>query len=202
MIVIGLTGSIGMGKSTCGAMLEHCGVPVHESDHAVHDLLATDKDVIKAVCEAFPSLSKPIDRAALGALVFDDETARQRLEAILHPRVREAQDDFIRIQRAKGIDIVALDIPLLFETGAETRVDYTAVATAPFHIQTARVLKRKGMDEERFFKILAGQMHNPEKCKRADFLLPTGLGKAHTMKAVQTMLQVIKEKTHDHRNRA
>lgn len=196
MIIIGLTGSIGMGKSTCGAMLEQCGVPVHESDHAVHDLLSGDDETIDAVIDAFPSLSRPINRADLGAIIFHDKDKREMLESILHPRVQDRQNAFIKAQRAKGLKIVALDIPLLFETSAETRTDYTAVASAPFHIQSTRVLNRPDMTEDKFANILARQMPDSEKRKRADFILPTGLGKAETMKAIKKMLAAIKEDHH------
>lgn len=203
MIVIGLTGSIGMGKSTCGALLSQCGVPVHEADHAVHQILAHDKKAITEILSAFPSLSAPLDRQALGKLVFADDEKRKALENILHPRVQTSQNAFIKAQRAKGNQIVALDIPLLFETGAQTRVDYTALASAPFHLQAARVLKRPGMSEEKFFQILNSQMPDHEKRSRADFILPTGLGKAYTMKAVKKMLTAITVKERDYaRNRA
>ena len=196
MIIIGLTGSIGMGKSTCGAMLQQCGVPVHEADHAVHALLSDDPETINAVIDAFPDLSNPINRSDLGALIFHDKEKREKLENILHPRVRNRQNEFIKNQRSKGIHIVALDIPLLFETGADARTDYTAVVSAPFHIQSARVLNRPGMTEDKFAHILARQMPDHEKQKRADFILPTGLGKAETMKAVKKMVFAIKEKDH------
>ncbi len=193
MIVIGLTGSIGMGKSTCGKLFTKAGIPVHESDHAVHDLLANDLDTQRAVIDAFPSLSLPLDRQALGALIFGHDKNRKTLEAILHPRVQQSQSNFIAQQSDAGHAIIVLDIPLLFETGAEKRCDYTVVASAPYDIQKARVLARPQMSEDKFQAILARQMPDAEKQKRADFIIPTGGDIAETQAIIDTILNQIKQ---------
>mgnify|MGYP000052958951 CR=1 FL=1 len=119
---------------------------------------------------------------------------KKKLEAILHPLVHIAQDRFFQLHKDKGTKIIMFDIPLLFETGAETRTDYTAVASAPFHIQSTRVLNRPGMTEDKFANILARQMPDSEKRKRADFILPTGLGKAETMKALKKIVYDLRQK--------
>lgn len=182
-----------MGKSTCGAMLQRCGVPVHESDHAAHDLMTHDKSTQDAILEAFPSLSLPIDRKALGKIVFSDDDKRAILEGILHPRIQQSQNDFIKAHKAKGVKIVALDIPLLFETDAQSRVDVTAVVSAPYFLQKARVMKRPNMTAEKFQAILDNQMPDSDKRTRADYVIPTGLGKAYSMLCIRKMLKAIKK---------
>lgn len=208
MIIIGLTGSIGMGKSTAAAMLEKLGVPVHDADAQVHALLAPGAPGYAAVAAAFPYFSypgiygakdsgghRPFDRARLGEIIFKDESARLRLEGILHPLVREAQTEFIRKQAALGYDFAALDIPLLFETGGEARVDYTIAVTAPSFIQRMRVLARPGMDERKFCAIMERQMPDGEKRARADFIVHTGLGRAYTLKQLKAVLREIRNKS-------
>lgn len=210
MIVLGLTGSIGMGKSTVGAMLNELGVPVHESDIAVHDLMQPGQEGYLAVAAAFPYYQyediyerknsdgyRPINRKALGALVFGNEELRIRLEEALHPLVHLAQEKFVKAQRRLGKRIVALDIPLLFEVGAENRVDITIVVSAPYHVQRARVLAREGMSEEKFEAILAAQMPDAEKCARADYVVHTGLGRAQSMKELKAILQELTRKDAD-----
>lgn len=206
MIVIGLTGSIGMGKSTVGAMLEELGVAVHDSDAAVHDSLKPGQDGYIAVARSFPYFEFPdiyakknddgqreINRQALGQLIFKDEEKRKTLESVLHPIVQLRQQEFIKMKARMGKDIVALDIPLLFETGAENRVDFTIVVSAPYNVQRERVLSRPGMTEEKFERILAAQMSDAEKCARADFIVKTGLNKAETMKSLKRVLKQIKD---------
>ncbi len=203
MIVVGLTGSIAMGKSTIGAMMQNMNIPVHEADHAVHDLLQSDGDGYQGVVASFPYFDYPqlydrktklLKRKALGDLVFNDSAHRTTLEAILHPLVREVQNKFIRSCTAKGVEMVCLDIPLLFETGAEQRVDYTIVVSAPYHLQRARVLDRPGMSEEKFLAILDRQMPDKEKCLRADYIIKTGLGRAHAMKDLCAAIDDIRQK--------
>lgn len=201
MIVLGLTGSIGMGKSTAANMLRSLGVPVHEADSTVHDLIKPEGAAYAALCAAFPYFEYPqiygdktphgreIDRKALGAIVFHDEEKRAVLEAVIHPYVQQDQQNFIKAQNRLGVNIVCLDIPLLYETGAEHRVDHVIVLSAPPHIQEERVLARPGMTRERFEAIRAMQMPDGEKCARADFVVQTGLGRAHTMKALKLILK-------------
>lgn len=204
MIVVGLTGSIGMGKSVCAAMLERIGVPVHDADKTVHELLSKEGPALKAVRSAFPYYEftriygrknkhglRSIKRAALGKIVFEDAKKRKVLEGILHPLVRKSQDAFIR--KYKDFDIVALDIPLLFETGADTYVDVTLVADAPYTVQRARVLDRPGMTEEKFHAILERQMPNRDKCARADYVVKTGLGRAQTMKELKAIITKLRK---------
>lgn len=195
MIVLGVTGSIGMGKSTIAALLEEMGVPVHNADEAVHAALAPGGAAFEEVAVTFPDAwnkkERTIDRARLGAAVFADADQRRRLEAILHPAVRASQDRFLMAQKKTGRAMVALDIPLLFETGAERRVDHTLVASAPYLIQKRRVLGRPGMTEEKFAAILKTQMPDAEKRKRADFVVETGLGLAHTRRMLQRIIKEI-----------
>ncbi len=215
MIVIGLTGSIGMGKSAAGAMLEKLGVPVHESDRTVHALLYWDSPAWKAITTAFPYYKYPqiyknrwswhlwkagfspiwrvIDRGALAKVIYANDEDREKLESVLHPYVREAQRKFIHGQQMKGRKIVALDIPLLFETGAEDRVDYTITVSAPAHVQHARVLARPGMDAKKLSAILQRQMPDGEKRALSDFVVHSGLGRAQMMKELKQVLHTIRE---------
>ncbi len=192
-----------MGKSTVGAMLEVLGVPVHESDAAVHQLLELGSPARPAIAAAFPYYefpqiydrkTKAIKRKALGAIIFNNAEKREILEGILHPFVRQKQDDFIRGQTSKGHEIACLDIPLLFETDAQSRVDYTLVTSAPYHVQQQRALSRPNMSEEKFQSILDRQMPDKEKCVRADYVIKTGLGRAHSMKSLKLTLFDIQKK--------
>lgn len=207
MIVLGVTGSIGMGKSTVCTLLMHLGIPVHDSDQEVHQLLSSDLDTLKTLAHTFPYFQFPQiyhsknkaglripDRQALGKLVFSDPEKKEALETILHPRVQKAQNHFLQLHERAQTKIVALDIPLLFETGAEARVDYTLAVTAPKHIQKSRVLSREGMTEEKFNAILKNQIPDGEKQVRADYIIQTGIGRAHTMKMLKTALRDIQIK--------
>lgn len=192
MIVIGLTGSIGMGKSTTARLLRILKVPVHDSDAEVHKILSTNQDVIKLVRTAFPAVrlleNGGIDRKSLGPLIFGDAQQKERLEKILHPRVRAGQQRFLKRMRRMGQEVAVLDIPLLYETGAYRRVDLVMVVTAPAFIQRQRVLKRPNMSAEKFQAILKAQVPDIEKRRRADIVLQSGLGKAHTMRALKDFL--------------
>ncbi len=207
MIVIGLTGSIGMGKSTAAAMLETLKIPVHSADDAVHELLAPGGGAALAVGAAFPYFEFPkiygrktksgaraIKRKEFGEIIFKNDKLRKKLENILHPLVQDKQNKFIRSGKNKGLDIIALDIPLLFEAGREEAVDYIIVVTAPYEIQRTRVLARPGMDEDKFQAILKRQMPDGEKCARADYVIHTGLGRAQTMKELKSALADIRKK--------
>ncbi len=193
MIVIGLTGSIGMGKSTCGKMLQELGVPVHESDYVVHALLSNDIETQNEIIKEFPNLSLPIDRKSLGQIIFNDDEKRKILENILHPRVKDSQQLFINEQSQNKHDIVALDIPLLYETGADKRVDYVMVVSANSEIQKERVLSRPNMSVEKFQAILDSQMCDSEKCKRADFVISTDYDQKETISQIEIMLKTIKK---------
>ena len=176
MIVLGLTGSIGMGKSTTAKMFADAGVPVHDSDETVHRLYAGKAAPL--VEAAFPGTTDAgvVDRAKLGARVLGDAAALKRLEAIVHPLVRADADAFLARQRAAGAPIAVFDIPLLFETGGRGRVDKVVVVTAPAEVQRARVLARPGMNEEKLAAILAKQVPDAEKRRQADFIVDTGQG--------------------------
>ena len=219
MIVLGLTGSIGMGKSTIGGMLRTLGIPVHEADHSVHQLLSPQSPARAAIAAAFPYFDYPhlydkktksIKRKELGALVFADDDKRVQLEAILHPLVRKDQTAFIKASIAKGVPMVCLDIPLLFEIGADQDVDYTLVASAPPFIQRQRVLARPNMSEEKLSAILSRQMPDVQKCARADYVIKTGLGHAYAFQQLKAALADIaqkqspkqEEKRHDPRSRS
>jgi dephospho-CoA kinase len=176
-IVLGLTGSIGMGKSTAADGLRRLGVPVHDADAEIHRLLREDRPAIAAVGAAFPGVIRDgrVDRAELGRRVFGDAAALTRLESILHPRVRRAADRFLRRAAAARTPVVALDVPLLFETGGERRCDAVIVVSAPGFVQAARVLHRPGMSAQRLAAILARQTPDARKQRGADFVVPTGL---------------------------
>jgi len=193
MFVLGLTGSIGMGKSTAANMFRALGVPVHDADATVHRLLEEDRSVRRAIADRFPGTVSEgvVDRQALGAAVFSDPQARRDLEAILHPRVRQATEGFLRRHRVMGTPLVVLDIPLLFETGGADRVDGVVVVSAPAALQRRRVLARPGMSEEKFAGILASQIPDREKRRRADFVVETGIGKAYTFARLKQIVTEI-----------
>ena len=178
MKVLGLTGSIGMGKTTAARMLRRLGVPVHDSDATVHRLLGRGGAAVPLIEREFPGSVRDgaVDRAALGAIVFSDKTAHQRLEAILHPLVQRSQRRFLASCASRLIPVAVLDIPLLYETGAERRVDAVIVVTAPPAIQRARVLARPGMTPEKLAGILSRQMPDREKRRRADFVVDSSQG--------------------------
>ncbi|MBA1143514.1 dephospho-CoA kinase [Mesorhizobium neociceri] len=176
MIVLGLTGSIGMGKSTTARMFSDAGVPVHDSDETVHRLYSGKAAPL--VEAAFPgtTMSGVVDRTKLAGRVLGDAAALKTLETIVHPLVRADADAFLAKHRAAGAPLVVLDIPLLFETGGRNRVDKVVVVTAPADIQRARVLARPGMSEEKLAAILAKQVPDAEKRRQADFVIDTGEG--------------------------
>jgi dephospho-CoA kinase len=188
MITIGLTGSIGMGKSTVAAMFADAGVPVFDADAAVHRVQASDAAVISAIEAAFPGSTGPggVDRAKLGPMVLGDAAALKRLEAIVHPAVQADRAAFL--ERHAAAPIVLFDIPLLFETGGESRVDVVVVASAPESVQRARVLQRAGMTPDKLDAILARQMPDVEKTARADFVVPTGGSLDTTRDAVRQII--------------
>lgn len=190
MIVLGLTGSIGMGKSTAARMLAAMGAPVCDSDAVVHKLLGKGGAAVAAIDAAFPGVvcDGAVDRRALGAAVFGNPETLKRLEAIVHPKVRDAQQRFLRQAAQRRLKVVVLDIPLLFETDSHRRVDCTVVVTAPFMVQKARVLARPGMTPEKFAGILARQMPDAEKRRRADFVVNTGDGRLSTRRALREII--------------
>jgi len=203
MVVLGLTGSIGMGKSTAAQRLRRLGVPVHDADGEVHRLLREDRAAIAAIGAAFPGVTRSgaVDRAELGRRVFGDEAALRRLEAILHPRVQLAATRFLRRAAAARCPAVALDIPLLFETNGERRCDVVIVVSAPGFVQTARVLHRPGMTAQRLRAILARQMPDAVKQRLADFVVPTGLDRRMGLQALARTVTLARQRRRRWRRR-
>ena len=188
MIVLGLTGSIGMGKTTTAGLFAAAGVPVFDADAEVHRLYSGP--LVPAIEAAFPGTTPggTVDRAALGRRVLGDPDALARLEAIVHPAVRAAETAFLEAANRAGHRLALLDIPLLFETGRQDDVDRVVVVSAPEDVQRARVLARPGMTPEKFAAILSRQMPDAEKRARADHVIDTGAGLAAAKAAVQTLL--------------
>ncbi len=195
MIIIGLTGSIGMGKSTVARMFTEEGAPAFDSDAAVHALYARGGAAVAPVAAAFPGVERDgaIDRAALSPLVVDNPEAMKRLEAIVHPLVRQAQADFLQRNRDAGAKAVVLDIPLLFETGVAGAFDKIVVVSAPPEVQRTRVLARPGMTPEKFESLLARQVPDAEKRARADFVIDTGGDFDATRAQVRAVLNALRE---------
>jgi len=188
MIVLGLTGSIGMGKSTTARMFAEEGVPVHDSDSTVHKLYAGEAAPL--VEELFPgsTVDSQVDRERLARAVVGDREALRKLEQLIHPLVRADADRFVEEHRRKGTPLVVLDIPLLFETGGTDRVDKIVVVTAPAEIQRERVLARPDMTAKKFEEILARQMPDAEKRARADFIIDTSHGMEAARAAVRKII--------------
>ena len=191
MKILGLTGGVGMGKSTAAAMLRRMGVPVYDADAAVHRMMGKDGMAVAAVAAAFPGVVKDgaIDRAALGGRVFGDPAAMKRLEAIIHPLVRRDEDQFLAEMRRRRAKLVVMDVPLLFESGRERRYDATIVVAAPEFLRRARVLARPGMTPARLAAIMAKQMPDIEKRRCADIVVPSGLGRALTWRRLRHAIE-------------
>ncbi len=191
MFVLGLTGSIGMGKSTTAAMFRDEGIPVFDADGAVHDLYRGA--AVPSVEAAFPGTTREgtIDRGRLADRVLGNPEALKRLESIVHPLVREARNSFLRQAEAEGARLVVIDVPLLFETGGDAQVDAVAVVSAPESVQNARVMARPGMTPERLSAIKARQVPDEEKRRRAQFTIDTGKGldeaRAQVRKLIATL---------------
>ncbi|WP_114521206.1 dephospho-CoA kinase [Altererythrobacter sp. ZODW24] len=191
--IIGLTGSIGMGKSTVAAMFEECGVPVFDADAAVHQLQGKGGALLPAIEDAFPGTTgaEGLDRAKLGALVFGDDAALAQLEGIVHPAVAAMRQEFM-IEHG-GAGLVLFDIPLLFEKGGDAAVDYVVVVSAPADIQRERVLARPGMNPEKFAQILDRQVPDSEKRARADHVIDTGLTLSETRQQVSQLVETLRQ---------
>jgi len=191
MFILGLTGSIGMGKTTAARLFAEEGVPVHDSDAAVHKLY--ESEAVAAIERTFPgtAVDGKIDRLKLGAMVVNDAAALKRLETIVHPLVRESETRFLQQARLRGEKIVVLDIPLLYETGGEKRVDAVVVVTAPMETQRKRVLERPGMTLDKLETLLAKQMPDAEKRRRADFIVDSGHGIEPAREQVRDILRKI-----------
>ncbi|ARO28032.1 dephospho-CoA kinase [Rhizobium sp. NXC14] len=192
MLKIGLTGSIGMGKSTVGKLFAEAGIPLNDSDAVVHDLYAGEAAPL--VDAAFPGTMKDgaVDRQELGRQLALDSEGFKRLEAIVHPLVRKRETEFLERQQAAGAEMVLLDIPLLFETGAWERVDVIVVVSTDPQIQRQRVLARDDMTEEKFDMILSRQTPDAEKRRRADYLVDTSRSIAETRARVLEIVAELK----------
>ena len=198
MIPIGLTGSIGLGKSTASAMFRKLGVPVFDADAEVHKIMAAGGVAVAPVETAFPGVTHAesgVDRQKLGAAVFGNPQKLKILEGIIHPLVGRGREQFNRRARAARLPVVVYDIPLLFETGGEKKVDYVCVVSAPRPIQIARVMARPGMTRDKLNHIMAVQVPDVIKRRKADFVIPTGNGKSFALMRIRNILNSLKVKT-------
>jgi dephospho-CoA kinase len=191
MFILGLTGSVGMGKSATARLFSEFGVPVHDADAVVHRLY--EGEAVDAIEHAFPGTVRDgkVDRGKLAGDVLNDPAALARLENIVHPLVRAAEDELIAAAQRRGEGTVVLDIPLLFETGAEKRVNAVVVVTASPDIQRERVLARPAMTVQKLESILARQMPDAEKRRRADFVVDTSKGFDAAREQVRAILDAI-----------
>ncbi|MBO6717139.1 MAG: dephospho-CoA kinase [Rhizobiaceae bacterium] len=194
MIILGLTGSIGMGKSTTARMFADEGIPVHDSDETVHRLYAGP--AAAKIAAAFPGtvVGGKVDRQRLSAAVLDDPEALRKLGEIVHPLVRADQDAFVARHRAQKTPLIVLDIPLLFETGGTDRVDDILVVTASADVQKQRVMARPGMTPQKFAAILANQVSDREKRRNADFVIDTGAGMDAARDAVRHVIRTLRSR--------
>lgn len=176
MFVLGLTGSLGMGKSTTAGFFAEFGIPVHDADAAVHRLYKTE--AVPLIEAAFPGTTAggEVDREKLAHRVLDDSAAIKKLEGIVHPLVRAAEERFLAYAESNNAQVAVLDIPLLFETGGDRRCDAVVVVSAPEEVQRTRIFERPGMTAQKFAAIAANQMPDTEKRKRADFVVDTSQG--------------------------
>ena len=192
MLVIGLTGSIGMGKSTAARRFIARGIPVFDADAEVHKLY--EAEAVAPIEAAFPGVTKngKVDRDRLGEKLRKDSHALARLESIVHPMVRAKREDFLRANAQRGAKIAVLEIPLLFETGGEKNVDVTIVVTAPEDVQHARLMGRQGMSEARLEMMLANQMPDVEKRKRADYVVDTNRPVEETSAEIDNIIESLR----------
>ncbi|MCH2393525.1 dephospho-CoA kinase [Oceanibaculum sp.] len=195
MFILGLTGSIGMGKTSAARSLRRLGVPVHDADATVHRLLGAGGKAVPAIQRLFPRAVEngAVNRRTLGGIVFADPAALRQLEAVLHPMVREAERTFLKRMRRRHQPLVVLDIPLLYETGGAARMDAVVVVSAPALLQARRVLARPGMTPEKFAQILRQQTPDAEKRRRADFVVTTGLGHDRSLRQLKRIVRLIRE---------
>jgi dephospho-CoA kinase len=191
MFILGLTGSLGMGKSTTAGFFAEAGVPVHDADAVVHRLY--EGEAVAVIEAAFPgsTVAGKVDRGKLAAQVVDNPAALRTLEAIVHPLVSAAKERFLSEVRAQGAKVVVLDIPLLFETGGDQRVDAVVVVSAPGEVQRQRVLERPGMTADKLDALLARQMPDGEKRRRADFVVDTSQGFGAARAQVREILDAV-----------
>lgn len=202
-IFLGLTGSIGMGKTTTAHLFSEAGIPVYDADAGVHEIYAKHGAAVGPVEDAFPGaiIDGAVSRPALRDIVLKDSSALEKLNSIVHPLVAQSQIAFREQAKARGAVVAVLDIPLLFETGGDKACDYVAVVSAPANMQRARVMMRDSMTEEEFERILAKQMPDAEKRARADFVISSAFGiafaKAHVKSIIDLMGVLAKEGQND-----
>jgi dephospho-CoA kinase len=191
--VLCLTGSLGMGKSTAARFFAEAGVPVHDSDATVHALY--EGEAVAAIEAAFPgsTAAGKVDRTKLAVMVLNDSAALAKLEAIVHPLVSVSTDKFLAHAQARGAEVVVLDVPLLFEANLECRCDAVVVVSAPAEIQRRRAFERQGMTEEKFAAILAKQLPDAEKRRRADFILDSSRDFDHARAQVRDILAAVRK---------
>ena len=196
MRVIGLTGGIGMGKSTAAAAFRRAGIPVFDADQEVHRLQARGGAAVAPIAAAFPGVIRDgaVDRARLREVVTSDFAALKRLEAIVHPLVREGERRFLAQARRKGHKLAVLDIPLLFETGGDRRVDEVVVVSAPADVQRARVRLRRGVTDAQARALIARQMPDAEKRRHADIVVRTGLSRHHAQRRLRGLIREMRHK--------
>ena len=195
-LLIGLTGSIGMGKSETAKMFARLGIPVNDSDANVHAVYEPGGAAVPQIEKAFPGTVREgrVDRVLLSKALAADPSGFKKLEAIVHPLVAQVQQAFLAKAEADGADMVVLDIPLLFETGGHARMDAVVVVSAPSHIQRARVLERPGMTEDKLNQILSRQMPDEEKRAKAHYVVVTDKGLDHAFEQVQMIVKDLREK--------
>jgi dephospho-CoA kinase len=196
MLIIGITGSIAMGKSTAASMLSKLNIPIHDADKTVHQLFRKNGGAYNSIAKIFPETigKNGVDRIRLGREVFGNPDRLAQLENIVHPLVSNARDKFIQGHRRRKSKLVILDVPLLYETGGDKGCDKVMVVSAPAFLQKQRALSRPNMSLKKFSDILSHQMPNSEKCKRADYVVQTGLGKAYTYCALKGIIYKLRTK--------
>jgi dephospho-CoA kinase len=194
MVVLGLTGSIGMGKTTAANTFRTLKISVFDADNTVHNLMMPGGAAVDEILEVFPEVAMDggVDRQALGTIVFSDKRKLKKLEDVLHPFVRIKQNFFLSTTARKRERLVVLDTPLLLETGGERYCDGVVVVSAPTKIQKYRVLQRPGMTIERFQLITDRQIENNQKCRIADFVVQTGLGRLHSLRKITKIIKLTK----------
>jgi len=192
MIIIGLTGSIGMGKSTVAQRFTASGIAVFDADAVVHELY--EDEAVSIIEAAFPGSTRDgrVDRTSLAQLLKNDKGALGRLEKIVHPMVRDKREKFLSNQESAGAQMVVLEIPLLFETGAQSHVDVSVVVSAPADVQRARVMERPGMSEDKLDALLANQMPDAEKRRRADYVVDTNRPIEDTGLEVDKLIELLR----------
>ncbi|HEX4890378.1 MAG TPA: dephospho-CoA kinase [Alphaproteobacteria bacterium] len=195
MVIVGLTGSIGMGKSETAKMFRRLGIAVYDADAAVHGIYAPGGSAVAPIEEAFPGVTGPngVDRDALAKRVLNDPAALKKLESIVHPLVGLEQQKFLAQAAAEKAEMIVIDVPLLYETGGQKRVDCVVLVSAPYELQRERVLARPGMSEEKFQSILAKQVPDAQKREQADYIIDSSKGLEAAMAQVEALIPLLRK---------